>query len=91
MLLSHNPDLLLELGQVLPGLVLSGHTHGGQVRLPLLGALQVPADPRFTMGWVQGPGGTPAYVSRGLGMSGLPLRNLCEPEITLLTLTPPAA
>ena len=87
-LLSHNPDLLLELGQVLPGLVLSGHTHGGQVRLPLLGALQVPADPRFTMGWVQGPGGTPAYVSRGLGMSGLPVRNLCEPEITLLTLLP---
>ncbi|GGI83927.1 metallophosphoesterase [Deinococcus wulumuqiensis] len=88
-LLSHNPDVLLQL-PAQPGLTLSGHTHGGQVRLPWVGALQVPADPRFTAGWVQGPQGAPAYVSRGLGMSGLPFRNLCKPEITLLTLTPPA-
>lgn len=87
LLLSHNPDLLLTMA-ARPGLVLSGHTHGGQVRLPLLGALTVPADPRFTMGWVQGPQGVSGYVSRGLGMSGVPLRNLCPPEITLLTLTP---
>ncbi|MCD0175354.1 metallophosphoesterase, partial [Deinococcus sp. 14RED07] len=40
------------------------------------------------MGWVQGAHGTPAYVSRGLGLSGLPLRNLCEPELTLLHLNP---
>ncbi|MHA0035952.1 metallophosphoesterase [Deinococcus sp. PESE-13] len=89
-LLAHNPDVLLRLRST-PGLVLSGHTHGGQVRLPLLGALKVPADPRFTMGWVRGPQGIPVYVSRGLGMSGLPVRNLCEPEITLLTLLPPGA
>lgn len=89
LLLSHNPDLLLTM-TARPGLVLSGHTHGGQVRLPLLGALTVPADPRFTMGWVRGPQGVTGYVSRGLGMSGVPLRNLCPPELTLLTLTPGA-
>ncbi|WP_345465293.1 metallophosphoesterase [Deinococcus carri] len=89
LLLSHNPDLLPELpGPV--GLVLCGHTHGGQIRLPLLGAPVVPSryGQRYAMGWVTGAYGTPAYVSRGLGTSGLPFRNLCEPELTLLTLLP---
>ena len=89
-LLSHNPDILPDL-PLAAGLVLCGHTHGGQVRLPLFGALVVPSDygQRFAMGWVSGAHGTPGYVSRGLGMSGLPFRNLCPPEIALLTLTPP--
>lgn len=89
LLLSHNPDLLPDLPQA-AGLVLCGHTHGGQVRLPLVGALSVPSryGQRYAMGWVQGAHATPAYVSRGLGMTGLPVRNLCEPEITLLTLNP---
>lgn len=89
LLVSHNPDLLPDLpGPV--GLVLCGHTHGGQVRLPVLGAPVVPSryGQRYAMGWVQGAHGTPAYVSRGLGMSGLPMRNLCDPELTFLTLTP---
>lgn len=88
LLLSHNPDLLPDLpGPV--GLVLCGHTHGGQVRLPLIGAPIVPSDygEKYAMGWVKGAHGTPAYVSRGLGTSGVPFRNLCPPEITLLTLT----
>lgn len=87
LLLSHNPDLLPELpGRA--GLVLCGHTHGGQVRLPLLGAPMIPSryGQRYAMGWVQGAHATPAYVSRGLGTSGVPFRNLCPPEITLLTL-----
>lgn len=91
LLLSHNPDLLPELPRA-AGLALCGHTHGGQVRLPLIGAL-APLIPsrygaRFDMGWKQGAFGTPAYVSRGLGVSGVPLRNLCEPEVLLLTLRP---
>lgn len=89
LLLSHNPDLLPDLpGPV--GLVLCGHTHGGQVRLPFVGAPVVPSryGQRYAMGWVRGAYGTPAYVSRGLGTSGVPLRNLCEPELTLLTLQP---
>ncbi|THF86212.1 metallophosphoesterase [Deinococcus sp. KSM4-11] len=90
-LLSHNPDVLPDL-PVAAGLVLSGHTHGGQVRLPLIGAPVVPSafGQRYAMGWVQGAHGTPAYVSRGLGTSGIPFRNLCPPELTVLTLTPEA-
>ncbi|MFC4426253.1 metallophosphoesterase [Deinococcus navajonensis] len=89
LLLSHNPDVLPELPQGV-GLVLCGHTHGGQVRLPLLGAPLVPSryGQRYAMGWVRGAHDTPAYVSRGLGVTGVPLRVLCEPELTLLTLTP---
>lgn len=89
LLLSHNPDLLPELPRP-AGLALCGHTHGGQVRLPLIGAPMVPSryGQRYAMGWVRGAHGTLAYVSRGLGTSGVPLRNLCPPEITLLTLTP---
>ena len=70
-------------------LVLCGHTHGGQVRLPLIGAPIVPSKygQRYAMGWVEGAHATPAYVSRGLGVSGVPMRNLCQPEITLLDLT----
>lgn len=89
LLISHNPDLLPDLPPGL-GLVLSGHTHGGQIRLPLIGAPIVPSKygQRYAMGWVTGAHGTPAYVSRGLGLSGVPLRNLCEPEIAVFTLTP---
>lgn len=89
LLLTHNPDLLAKLPRP-AGLVLCGHTHGGQVRLPFVGAVTVPSEygQRYAMGWVGGLHGTPAYVSRGLGMSGLPLRNLCEPEIAFFTLNP---
>ncbi|MDL2344246.1 metallophosphoesterase, partial [Deinococcus sp. MIMF12] len=88
-LLSHNPDLLPDLPRRV-GLVLSGHTHGGQIRLPVVGAPVVPSryGQRYAMGWVQGAHGTPGYVSRGLGVSGVPLRNLCPPEVTLLSLRP---
>ncbi|WP_295818653.1 metallophosphoesterase [uncultured Deinococcus sp.] len=88
-LVSHNPDVLPAL-PVGAGLVLSGHTHGGQIRVPLLGAPMVPSafGQRYAMGWVQGAHATPAYVSRGLGTSGVPLRNLCSPEVAVLTLHP---
>ncbi|PTA67080.1 metallophosphoesterase [Deinococcus arcticus] len=89
LLVMHNPDLLPELpGRV--GLTLCGHTHGGQVRLPFAGAVMVPSryGQRFAMGWVEGAQGTPAYVSRGLGLSGIPFRNLCEPEVAVMELRP---
>lgn len=89
LLVTHNPDVLPTLPGP-AGLVLCGHTHGGQVRLPLLGAPVVPSryGQRYAMGWVTGAHDTPAYVSRGLGLSGVPLRNLCEPEIALFLLSP---
>ncbi|MFK7600666.1 metallophosphoesterase [Deinococcus sp. SM5_A1] len=89
LLISHNPDLLPDLPPGL-GLVLSGHTHGGQIRLPLIGAPVVPSKygQRYAMGWVTGAHDTPGYVGRGLGLSGVPLRNLCEPEIAVFNLMP---
>lgn len=94
LLLSHSPDVLPQIDQLAPqhkpDFTLCGHTHGGQVRLPWLGALKVPSryGQRYAMGWVTSPQGSPAYVSRGLGVSGLPLRNACVPEIVSVSLRP---
>ncbi|MDO4263862.1 MAG: metallophosphoesterase [Deinococcus sp.] len=89
LLLTHNPDILPTLPAPV-GLTLAGHTHGGQVRLPGVGAVVVPSayGTRYAMGWHQGAYGSPAYVSRGLGVSGLPVRTLCPPEVTVLELLP---
>lgn len=89
LLVSHNPDVLPALPSGI-GLTLCGHTHGGQVRFPFIGAPVVPSryGQRYAMGWVADAHGNPAYVSRGLGLTGVPVRNLCTPEITFLTLTP---
>ncbi len=69
-------------------LVLAGHTHGGQVCLPYLGPLWLPGGcGRFLEGWYEARGSR-MYVSRGLGMSVLPVRFLSRPELTFLTLGP---
>lgn len=89
-LLSHNPDALplVRAGSV--DLALCGHTHGGQVNLPLVGAPITGSEygQRFASGWVDAP--VAAYVNRGLGVSGLPFRVFCPPEITLFELSPVA-
>ncbi|MBB6098698.1 hypothetical protein HNR42_002133 [Deinobacterium chartae] len=89
LLMSHNPDLLPEVPTRV-GLTLSGHTHGGQVRLPLVGALRTASryGERFVQGFVRGP--APGFVSRGLGVSMLPVRWACAPEVVVLDLEPPA-
>ena len=99
LLMVHEPDDLMGLAAVPEwrpdGLAVCGHTHGGQIRLPLIGAPVVPSSygQRFAQGWVRGEavGGRPGalgYVSRGLGLSGVPFRNMCPPEVVLLTLSP---
>jgi uncharacterized protein len=87
LLLAHSPDIVLRLGGHRPILVLAGHTHGGQVRLPILGpVVNVTSLPRrLTMGYHVHQG-TPLFVSRGVGYSGLDIRFLCPPEIALLEL-----
>ncbi|AWN23564.1 metallophosphoesterase [Deinococcus irradiatisoli] len=95
LLMSHNPDYLMHLPPTV-GLVLSGHTHGGQVRLPIIGAPVAPSEygQRFAQGWVRGGlsgDGARGFVSRGLGLTGLPFRNLCTSEIVVLDLQPEAA
>ena len=89
-LLYHTPDLMPEAARLGIDLVLCGHTHGGQIRLPLFGALVTSSiyGKRYEMGEYR-EGNTTMYVSRGIGMEGkgVPrMRFLCEPEIELIEL-----
>jgi len=90
LLLYHSPDLMPEAVEMGIDLYLCGHTHGGQIRLPLIGALITSSDfwKRYEMGRYE-EGRTTLYVSRGLGMEGLGApraRLLAPPEIVLWTL-----
>lgn len=89
-LMCHAPDyadeLLLSAAGQAVSLMLSGHTHGGQVRLPFLGALILP---ELGKKYVEGTfriGGMQLYVNRGIGSVALPFRFDCRPEITSITL-----
>lgn len=85
LLLSHVPAFAHEQLNEHINLILSGHTHGGQVRLPLLPPLYLPRySGRFVAGFYQvSQHRIPLYVSRGVGTSVLPLRFFCRPEIGL--------
>jgi uncharacterized protein len=90
MVMCHAPDYVDDLLAHPAGksvaVMLSGHTHGGQVRLPLIGAMQLPPlGKKYVEGWFR-IGGLQLYVNRGLGSVGLPFRFDCPPEITLFTL-----
>jgi predicted MPP superfamily phosphohydrolase len=85
-LVSHNPALLFDAARRGVALMLSGHTHAGQIRLPGLPVLVRQSryrldEGRFTVGETQ------AIVSRGLGAVGVPLRLHCHPEALWLTLS----
>ena len=85
-LLSHNPTGS-RLFPEMPGLVLSGHTHGGQVLLPGVAPHRAPNLDNFPVlqGYVRekAPG---VFVSRGVGNTALPVRFRCPPEVVLITL-----
>jgi predicted MPP superfamily phosphohydrolase len=67
-------------------LILAGHSHGGQIRLPFIGALIVPKGVTpYEHGFYETPGG-PLYVNAGIGTYRLPLRWNCPPELTLVTI-----
>lgn len=89
-LLAHDPDQAerSRRDEDEVDLILSGHTHGGQVRLPWVGALVNPAvrDDLYEEGLRRRPW-TQVYTSRGLGGSRTQLRFLCRPEVALLHLT----
>jgi uncharacterized protein len=86
--LAHDPKLADQLSGYRPALVVSGHTHGGQVRLPWVGALRNPAEREdlYEEGLRRRPW-TQVYVSRGVGTVHLPVRFLCRPEVAILHLT----
>lgn len=86
LLLTHSPEVFLKADLIKFDLVLAGHTHGGQVRLPGIGALWLPAGSEpFESGWFYGQYAR-MYVTRGIGTDILPFRLFCRPEITLITL-----
>ncbi len=86
-LLMHEPDLATEYSlDKRISLQLSGHSHGGQVRLPFVGALILPyLSWKYPMG-LYDVNGMWLYTNRGLGTTNIPLRVNCAPEITELTL-----
>lgn len=89
--LYHSPDGIAGIAREGVDLCLSGHTHGGQVALPLYGALITLSDTgkRYESGLYR-VGGTWLYVNRGIGMEGgLPrIRFFSRPEVTLIELAP---
>jgi predicted MPP superfamily phosphohydrolase len=91
-LMAHNPDTAEEPGlRAVPrvDLMLSGHTHGGQIYVPGIGTPVLPSryGQKYARGLVQGPT-CPVYVSCGVGIALLPLRIGVLPEIAVIELTP---
>jgi predicted MPP superfamily phosphohydrolase len=85
-LLTHSPQIFMKADLARFDLVLAGHTHGGQVRLPGIGALWLPVGSEgYDSGWFYGQYAR-MYVTRGVGTSILPIRFFCRPEIALITL-----
>ncbi|MEX2461722.1 MAG: metallophosphoesterase [Paenibacillaceae bacterium] len=87
LLLSHAPDYADQASHFPIDLQLSGHSHGGQVRIPVIGALTTP---KFGQKYVQGlykvkDSKLLVYVNRGIGTTHLPIRLFCRPEITVFT------
>jgi predicted MPP superfamily phosphohydrolase len=70
-------------------LVISGHTHGGQIVVPFWGPPVLPVkNKRYTSGFIQAPN-TGLFISRGVGWSLCPVRFNCYPEIAVLELAAP--
>jgi uncharacterized protein len=83
-LLAHDPRRLTEAAALNVPLVLSGHTHGGQVVLPGAGAIAARKFP--VVSGLARSGRTTLFVSRGVGTVYVPIRLNCPPEVVLLTL-----
>lgn len=83
-LLTHSPDVFSKVPSDI-NLTLSGHVHGGQVRLPLLGALIVPSDygDKYSLGLIEEKG-KKMIVTKGIGNSILNVRFNCVPEIVVI-------
>jgi len=86
--LAHSPNIITRIRDLPIDLMLCGHTHGGQVRLPGVKPFWLP---RKCEGYVAGfyeKNGKTMYVNRGLGNSVVPVRFRCLPEITVFTIKP---
>jgi predicted MPP superfamily phosphohydrolase len=87
----HEPEFAEQAAALGAFLQLSGHTHGGQIRIPGVGPVGLPVHgKRHVMGWGNADG-MPIYTARGVGVYRPPMRFNCQPEVTLLTIAPPKA
>lgn len=90
--LMHNPDTFEFFPANSAPLAVAGHTHGGQMRIPGLPQWSwlrfVQKDKVYADGWAKGYGkpGNNLYVNTGIGMSNIPIRIFCPPEVTIFTL-----
>jgi predicted MPP superfamily phosphohydrolase len=85
--LAHNPQTIHELGNHRCDVMLSGHTHGGQINLPLLGRLFLSKSARRLAAGLYHQDNTHIYVSKGVGC-GFRFRYGVRPEVAILTLKP---
>jgi hypothetical protein len=86
-LLLHNPYLAINNEKLNPELILSGDTHGGQVRIPFLGAPIIPGQPffpKYSKGLYKLNNGSLLYIDSGLGNTFLPLRFANQSQISLI-------
>jgi predicted MPP superfamily phosphohydrolase len=90
-LLSHSPNRPIDYLDYRIDLVLSGHTHGGQIRLPVIGGVVAPGQgffPKYDKGLIQLENGPLLYMDSGLGNSILPIRFLNPVQISEITIKP---
>lgn len=86
--LTHSPSLFPQIARPSVALVLAGHSHAGQVRLPALGSLWVPKGTGpYVAGWYEQDQSW-LYVGRGVGWSIAPVRMWCPPELARIQLQP---
>lgn len=84
----HEPDWAEESAAHGAIAQLSGHSHGGQVRLPIVGHVAAPAGGKRYVSGMNWANGMPIYTSRGVGVYRPPVRLRCSPEVTLVSLWP---
>jgi len=88
LLLAHSPDVIQRAAALQADLILTGHTHGGQVRLPLIGAILTRSrvGRNYARGVFRLGNGTVLIVTSGLGVTRLAVRFWCPPEMTVWVL-----
>ncbi|HYF82195.1 MAG TPA: metallophosphoesterase [Clostridia bacterium] len=86
-LLSHSPKIRQRLGHYSPDLILCGHTHGGQIRFPFIGAIIEPGEglfPHFDKGMFKLKENSLLYIDSGVGTSKLPIRFLNRSQVSII-------
>jgi len=83
LVLAHNPDAIYEFPDSRPDLLISGHTHGGQVRIPFIYKKMIPSDHGFNKGFYD-INNVKVFVTSGVGNCTIPFRFLVPPELNII-------